>query len=223
MDAFYASVEQNDNPAYRGKPVVVGSPSDRGVIAAASYEARKFGVRSAMPSSTALRLCPSLLFVKHRMSRYREVSENIFDIFYLYTKTVEALSVDEAFLDISDRINSFSASKDLASEIKSQIKKKTGLTASAGISYNKFLAKLASDMDKPDGLVVIDKSMAEEILPGLDVDRLFGIGKVTAEKMHLHGVHTCSDLRKMSRDYLTRNFGKAGLFYYDICRGIDKR
>lgn len=223
MDAFYASVEQNDRPEYRGKPVVVGSPSSRGVIAAASYEARKFGVRSAMPSSTALSLCPSLVFVKHRMHRYKEVSDSIFDIFYTYTNLVEPLSVDEAFLDISALSDSFARAEEIAGEIKSTINAKTGLIASAGISFNKFLAKLASDMDKPDGLVIIDKRQAEEILPGLPIEKLFGIGKVTAEKLHLHGIHDCSDLRETSLEFLTRNFGKAGTFYYNISRGVDDR
>lgn len=223
MDAFYASVEQNDKPEYRGKPVVVGSPSERGVIAAASYEARKYGVRSAMPSSTALRLCPSLLFVRHRMDRYKEVSERIFEVFYLYTDKVEALSVDEAFIDISSLADSFTSASDIANEIKISIKSKTGLTASAGISYNKFLAKLASDFDKPDGLVIIDRQRAEEILPDLPVEKLFGIGKVTSEKLHINGIHTCRDLRKTGVDFLNRNFGKAGTFYYNISRGIDER
>ncbi len=223
MDAFYASVEQNDNPEYRGKPIVVGSPSERGVIAAASYQAREYGVRSAMPSKTALRLCPSLVFVKHRMSRYKEVSDSIFDVFYLYTDKVEALSVDEAFLDISSHIDSYEGAKDLAYEIKKVIKSKTGLTASAGISYNKFLAKLASDFDKPDGLVVIDEQKAEEILADLPIEKLFGIGKVTAEKLHIYGIHTCNDLRQASNEFLVRNFGKAGSFYYNIARGKDDR
>jgi DNA polymerase-4 len=223
MDAFYASVEQNDNPEYIGKPVVVGSPSERGVIAAASYEARKYGVRSAMPSTTALRLCPSLVFVKHRMDRYKEVSERIFEVFYSYTDKVEALSVDEAFIDISSIADSFASARDIAAEIKKVIKSKTGLTASAGLSYNKFLSKLASDFDKPDGLVVINRQRAKEILTDLPVEKLFGIGKVTAEKLHINGIHTCNDLRKTDIDFLNRIFGKAGTFYYNISRGIDER
>ncbi len=223
MDAFYASVEQNDKPEYRGKPVVVGSPSDRGVIAAASYEARKYGVRSAMPSSIALRLCPSLVFIPHRMDRYKEVSERIFEVFFSYTDMVEALSVDEAFLDISLLADSFASARDIAIEIKMSIKSRTGLTASAGISYNKFLAKLASDFDKPDGLFIIDSTRAEEILPELPVEKLYGIGKVTSEKLHINGIHTCRDLRNTDIDFLNRNFGKAGTFYYNISRGIDER
>jgi DNA polymerase-4 len=223
MDAFYASVEQNDNPEYRGKPIVVGSPSERGVIAAASYEARKFGVKSAMPSSTAIRLCPSLVFVKHRMGRYKEVSHSIFDIFHSFTQKVEALSVDEAFIDISESCDSLQGAANIASEIKSKIKSITGLTASAGISYNKFLAKLASDFEKPNGLVLIDKIRSEEILMNLPIEKLYGIGKVTAEKLHLYGIHTCTQLREANMEFLVRNFGKAGVFYYNISRGIDKR
>lgn len=223
MDAFYASVEQNDNPEYRGKPVVVGSSSERGVIAASSYEARKFGVKSAMPSSTALRLCPSLIFVKHRMGRYKEVSDSIFDIFHSFSQKVEALSVDEAFIDITDSCDSLEEAMTIASEIKSLIKSKTGLTASAGISYNKFLAKLASDFEKPNGLVLIDRLRSEEILIDLPIEKLYGIGKVTAEKLHLYGIHTCTQLREANMEFLVRNFGKAGVFYYNISRGIDSR
>lgn len=223
MDAFYTSVEQNDNPELRGKPVVVGSPSERGVIAAASYEARKYGVRSAMSSQVAKRLCPNLIFVAHRMKRYSEVSEEIFDVFYKYTASVEALSVDEAFLDISSCTNDIDGAIALAMSIKKDIRDKTGLTASAGISYNKFLAKLASGMKKPDGLVLIDEDEAGKILPSLPVEKFFGIGKVTAEKLHLYGIHTGADLRKADLDFLTRNFGKAGNFYWDISRGIDNR
>ena len=223
MDAFYASVEQNDNPEYRGKPVVVGSPSDRGVIAAASYEARKYGIRSAMPSSVAMRLCPRLIFVKHRMGRYKEVSDSVFEIFHSYTALVEALSVDEAFLDISAVASGFDGARELAQSIKREIRIKTGLTASAGVSFNKFLAKLASGMDKPDGLFVIDEHKAEEILASLPVDKLYGVGKVTAERLHLYGIHTCRDLRELDLSFLTRNFGKAGEFYYNIARGIDNR
>lgn len=223
MDAFYASVEQNDNPELKGKPVVVGSPSDRGVIAAASYEARKFGVKSAMPSIIARRLCPGLLFVSHRMKRYSEVSGMIFKIFYKHTSLVEALSVDEAFLEVTGQTTDLDSAAELARIIKEEIRESTGLTGSAGISYNKFLAKLASDMDKPDGLVVISEDDAARILPSLAVERFFGIGRVTAEKLHLYGIHNGADLRGADLDFLNRNFGKAGSFYYDIARGIDNR
>jgi len=223
MDAFYASVEQNDNPELRGQAVVVGSPSARGVIAAASYEARKFGVRSAMPSTIALRLCPELVFVKHRMARYKEVSDSIFDIFQSYTSRVEPLSIDEAFLDISDIVSDYPEAEQLSRELKQKIKAVSGLNASVGISFNKFLAKLASDMEKPDGLVRIDPERMEELLPGLAIEKLFGIGKVTAEKMHLYGIHSCEDLRRADKDFLIRNFGKAGGFYYSISRGEDGR
>lgn len=223
MDAFFASVEQFDNPDYRGKALVVGSPSERGVIAAASYEARKFGVRSAMPSITAKRLCPELIFAKHRMARYKEVSDKIFVVFYSITTKVEALSIDEAFLDVSELVGSYEEALDLAKTIKKTIKQNTGLNASVGISFNKFLAKLASDMEKPDGLVVIDQKKMDQILPGLAIEKLFGIGKVTAQKMHLYGIHSCKDLRNVDREFLIRNFGKAGEFYYSISRGIDTR
>ncbi len=223
MDAFFASVEQNDNPDLRGKPVVVGSPSARGVIAAASYEARKFGVRSAMPSSVAMRLCDNLMFVKGRMGRYKEVSGKIFDIFHSFTDVVEPLSVDEAFLDVSSSAETISRAAVIAVEIKESVKSKTGLIASAGISFNKFFAKIASDQDKPDGLFLIDENDADNFLSGMPIDKFFGVGKVTASKMHLYGIHTGADLQKVSRNFLVRNFGKAGIFYFDICRGIDNR
>ncbi|MCD4737599.1 MAG: DNA polymerase IV, partial [Bacteroidales bacterium] len=206
-----------------GKPVVVGSPSARGVIAAASYEARKVGVRSAMPSSVAMRLCASLLFVKGRMGRYKEVSGMIFDIFHSFTDIVEPLSVDEAFLDMSSSAGSISIAAEIAVEIKESIKCETGLNASAGISFNKFFAKIASDLDKPDGLFIIDENDANDLILRLPIDKFFGIGRVTASKMHLYGIHTGADLQKVSRDFLVRNFGKAGDFYFDICRGIDNR
>jgi DNA polymerase-4 len=223
MDAFYASVEQNDNPDLVGKPVVVGSPSDRGVIAASSYEAREYGVRSAMPSSVAKRLCPNLIFISARMKRYSEVSSGIFEIFHRYSSKVEALSVDEAFLEIADSPMDLQETRKLALTIKKEIKLTTGLTASAGVSYNKFLAKLASDMEKPDGLVVIDRTEAERILPELPVEKFYGIGKISAEKMHLYGIHFGKDLSGVGLDFLVRNFGKAGEFYYNIARGVDNR
>ncbi len=223
MDAFFASVEQNDRPGLKGKPVVVGSPSDRGVIAAASYEARKYGVRSAMPSTTAKRLCPGLIFVKHRMSRYKEVSEEVFDIFHSYTSYVEALSLDEAFLDVGMLASDIDEAAIIAGKIKSKIRNKTGLTCSAGVSVNKFLAKLASEMDKPDGLYIIYPSDVDHLISELPIERFFGIGRVTADKMHRFGIHTGADLKKADRSFLDRNFGKAGCFFYDIARGIDTR
>lgn len=223
MDAFFASVEQLDNPELRGKPVAVGGSSERSVVAAASYEARKFGVRSAMPSVTARRLCPDLIFVKHRFDRYHEISSMVFEIFREYTDLVEPLSIDEAFLDVTcDKKNIGSATL-IAKSIKNEIREKTGLTASAGISVNKFLAKIASEINKPDGLFVIRPEEAETFIGKLPVEKFHGIGSVTAEKMHRLGIHSGADLRKMDLVSLIRNFGKVGVFYYDIARGIDER
>lgn len=223
MDAFFASVEQLDNPELRGKPVAVGGSGERHVVAAASYEARKFGVHSAMPSVTAKRLCPDLIFVKHRFERYEEISEKVFEIFREYTDLVEPLSIDEAFLDVtSDKKNIRSATL-IAKAIKKEIKEKTGLSASAGISYNKFLAKIASDIRKPDGLFVISPDDAEKFIAELPVEKFYGIGRVTAERMHRVGIHKGSDLKKLDLVSMLRNFGKTGKFYYDIVRGIDNR
>ncbi len=223
MDAFFASVEQLDNPELRGKPVAVGGSGERHVVASASYEARKFGVRSAMPSVTAKKLCPDLIFVKHRFERYIEVSEQILQIFREYSDLVEPLSIDEAFLDVTaDRKNIGSATL-IAREIKEEIKKRTGLTASAGISMNKFLAKIASDIKKPDGLFLIPPENAGKFIEELPVEKFYGIGKVTAEKMHKLGIHNGSDLKQWDLLSLIRNFGKAGKFYFDIVRGIDDR
>ena len=223
MDAFFASVEQLDDPALSGKPVVVGSASDRGVIAAASYEARKFGVRSAMASNVAKRLCPDLVFVNHRMKRYKEVSDKVFEIFHSFSPIVEALSVDEAFLEATGVTENFKGAIRLAGRIKEEIGIRTGLSASAGISYNKFLAKLASDMHKPDGLCSIEESQAEAVITALPIESFYGIGKVTAEKMHRFGIHTGKELKTVDLTFLTRNFGKAGRFYFEIARGIDDR
>ncbi|MFH0842884.1 MAG: DNA polymerase IV [Bacteroidota bacterium] len=223
MDAFFASVEQLDNPELRGKPVAVGGSGVRHVVAAASYEARKYGVRSAMPSVTAKKLCPQLIFVKHRFERYNELSDKVFEIFREYTGLVEPLSIDEAFLDVtSDKKNICSATL-IAKEIKAEIRERTGLTASAGISFNKFLAKIASEMKKPDGLFVIKPADAEKFIEELPVEKFNGIGKVTAERMHKLGIHKGRDLKKWDLPDLIRNFGKAGKFYYDIVRGIDDR
>jgi len=223
MDAFFASVEQLDNPELRGKPVAVGGSGERHVVAAASYEARKFGVHSAMPSVTARKLCPNLIFVRHRFDRYQEISAQVFEIFREYTDIIEPLSIDEAFLDVTaDRKNICSATL-IARSVKKDIRKKTGLTASAGISYNKFLAKIASDINKPDGIFVIPPEKAEEFIDKLPIEKFYGIGRVTSDRMHKLGIHNGYDLRKWDLLSLIRNFGKAGKFYYDIARGIDDR
>jgi DNA polymerase-4 len=223
MDAFFASVEQLDNPELKGKPVAVGGSGERHVVAAASYEARKFGVRSAMPSVTAKRLCPDLIFVRHRFERYNEVSEKVFEILKDYTDIVEPLSIDEAFLDVTNDKKDIRSATKIAIEIKSEIKRKTGLTASAGISVNKFLAKIASEINKPDGLFVIPPEKAEKFIEELPVEKFYGIGMVTAEKMHKLGIHKGYDLKQWELPALIRNFGKAGKFYFDIARGIDDR
>lgn len=223
MDAFFASVEQLDNRELRGKPVAVGGSGARHVVAAASYEARKFGVRSAMPSVTAKRLCPDLIFVKHHFERYEELSSRVFDILRQYSDHVEPLSIDEAFLDVTDDKKKIGSATIIARKIKKEIREKTGLTASAGISVNKFLAKIASEINKPDGLFLIAPEDAAKFIETLPVEKFFGIGKVTAEKMHKLGIHTGADLKKWELAALTRNFGKAGKFFYDISRGIDER
>ena len=223
MDAFYASVEQLDHPELRGKPVAVGGNSQRGVVAAASYEARKFGVKSAMPSAKAAKLCPNLIFVPHRFPRYRELSQQIREVFFEYTDLVEPLSLDEAYLDVTESKIGLNSATLIAKEIKAKIQERTGLIASAGISYNKFLAKTASDMDKPDGLFVILPEEAEDFVSKLPVHRFHGIGKVTAEKMVKAGIFTGKDLRKKSLEDLKLRYGKSGQYYYNICRGTDDR
>ncbi|WP_374987996.1 DNA polymerase IV [Marinoscillum sp. MHG1-6] len=223
MDAFFASVEQHDNPELKGKPVAVGGSKERGVVAAASYEARKFGVKSAMPSSIAARQCPDLIFVKPRFSRYKEVSEQIREVFHEYTDLVEPLSLDEAYLDVTQNKLGIEYATQIGREIKRKIKERTALTASAGISYNKFLAKIASDMDKPDGFYVILPEQAEAFLSKLPISKFFGIGKATAEKMKKAGIFTGADLRKKSLSDLQLRYGKTGEYYYHICRGEDSR
>lgn len=223
MDAFFASVEQLDNPELRGKPVAVGGSGERHVVAAASYEARKFGVRSAMPSVTARKLCPNLIFVKHRFERYQEISEQIFEIFREYTNLVEPISIDEAFLDVTNDRKGICSATLIARSIKDEIKIMTGLTASAGISVNKFLAKIASDINKPDGIFLIPPENAEKFIEELPIEKFYGIGKVTAERMHKLGIHSGYDLKQWDLFSLIRNFGKAGKFYFDIVRGIDER
>jgi DNA polymerase-4 len=223
MDAFFASVEQLDNPDLRGKPVAVGGSGERSVVAAASYEARKFGVRSAMPSVIARRLCPDLIFVKHNFERYNEISARVIDIYKEYTDIIEPLSIDEAFLDVTEDKQNIGSATIIAKRIRNEIKSRTGLTASAGISVNKFLAKIASEINKPDGLFVIRPEEAEKFIEKLPVEKFYGIGKVTAEKMHKLGIHDGADLKKWEMTALVRNFGKAGVFFYDIVRGKDDR
>lgn len=223
MDAFFASVEQRDFPQLRGKAVAVGGSSRRGVVAAASYEARKYGVRSAMPSVKARQLCPHLIFVKGRMDVYREVSKQVRDIFYEYTDLVEPLSIDEAFLDVTTNKKGISSAMKIAMEIREQIKEATSLTASAGVSYNKFLAKTASGINKPDGFTVILPDEAEAFLEKLPIERFHGIGKVTARKMHDVGIRSGKELKQRTIEELVKRFGKYGRYYYDIVRGIDQR
>jgi DNA polymerase-4 len=225
MDAFYASVEQRDNPMYRGKPIVVGgSPEGRGgVVATASYEARKFGIKSAMPSKRAIQLCPHVLFIRPRFAVYKEVSQKIREIFRRYTDLIEPLSLDEAFLDVTADKQNIGSAIEIARLIKQAIRDELQLTASAGVSINKFVAKIASDLNKPDGLTFIGPSSITGFMEQLPVHKFFGVGKVTAEKMNKMGLHTGADLKKMTEEELVKHFGKTGRFYYHIVRGIDNR
>lgn len=223
MDAFYASVEQRDNPDLRGKPLAVGGAVARGVVAAASYEAREFGVRSAMPSVTAARKCPHLIFVKPRFEVYRSVSQQIREIFAEYTPLIEPLSLDEAYLDVTENLKGMPIATEIALEIRAKIKIVTGLNASAGISYNKFLAKMASDLNKPNGQAVITPKNGPSFVQGLAVKKFHGVGPATAEKMHRLGIETGADLKSKSLRFLTENFGKSGPYFYGIARGIDER
>ena len=223
MDAFYASIEQRDNPDYKGKPVAVGSDSDRGVISAASYEARKFGVRSAMSSVRAKKLCPDLISAKMRRDVYLDVSKQVMKIFKDVTDLVEPLSIDEAFLDVTNNKLGLTDPVEIANNIRNRIYEETSLTASAGISFNKFLAKKASDINKPNGYFNIPEDDAIEFINELPVEQFFGIGAVTAKKMHSLGIHYGKDLRGMSIDDMIRLFGKQGVFFYEICRGRDNR
>lgn len=223
MDAFFASVEQRDNPELRGKPIAVGGSSARGVVAAASYEARKYGIKSAMPSVTAARLCPDLIFVKPRFEAYKEVSMQIREVFYEFTDLVEPLSLDEAYLDVTQNKKKMESAVAVAKEIKVLIKQRTGLTASAGISYNKFLAKIASDVKKPNGIYLVHPERAEAFIEKLPIEKFFGIGKVTAKKMHQLGIITGKDLKNFSEEQLIQNFGKSGRHYHQIANGIDER
>lgn len=224
MDAFYASVEQRDFPEYRGKPLIVGgSPEGRGVVAAASYEVRKFGVHSAMPAAKAIRLCPNAIFVKPRFDVYRKVSEQIRAIFFEFTDLVEPLSLDEAYLDVTQNHLDLPSATLIAQKIRRRIKEETKLTASAGVAFNKFLAKVASDLNKPDGLAVITPEKAEQFLEELEIGAFHGIGSATESKMKKLGIYTGKDLKEWSEVDLVEKFGKTGQHYYRIVRGLDQR
>ena len=223
MDAFYASIEQMDNPKLKGKPVAVGGSRERGVVAAASYEARLYGVHSALASSIAARRCPDLIFVRPRFDRYKEVSQKIMEVFKSYTDLVEPLSLDEAYLDVTYNKKELKSAIKVAMLIRQEIKNKIGLTASAGISFNKFLAKTASDLDKPDGLSVILPEQAEGFLKQLKIEKFHGIGKVTAKKMHTLNLYIGDDLLSFGKEALIRNFGKAGKHYYNMVTANDNR
>jgi DNA polymerase IV len=223
MDAFFASVEQRDNPELRGKPVAVGGSRARGVVAAASYEARRYGVHSALASKIAAQRCPQLIFVKPRFEVYSAVSRQIREIFYSYTDLVEPLSLDEAYLDVTENKIGMPSATIIANEIRAKIQEETGLTASAGVSYNKFLAKIASDMNKPDGFTLITPDKAEEVVAALAIEKFYGIGKVTAAKLQSMGILTGADLREKSEEELVRHFGKTGRYYYRIARAQDDR
>ncbi len=224
MDAFYASVEQRDFPELRGKPVIVGgAPDKRGVVAACSYEARKFGIHSAMPSSRAYRLCPQAIFQRPRFEIYRQVSTEIREVFARYTELIEPLSLDEAYLDVSDSELHQGSATLIARSIKRDIREKTALIASAGVSYNKFLAKMASDMDKPDGLYVIRPEQGPDFIEQLAIGKFYGIGKATEAKMKALDIHSGKELREWSLENLVSRFGKSGNYYYQIARGVDER
>ena len=220
MDAFYASVEQMDNPDLKDKPLAVGGSGKRGVISAASYEARKYGVKSAMSGNLAIKLCPELVFVKPNFERYTEISKKIRKIFYDYTDLVEPLSLDEAYLDVTQNKKGNPSASLIAKEIRQRIFDEVGLTASAGISINKFVAKIASDYNKPNGQKTVNPEEVIEFLEALEIRKFYGIGKITADKMYLKGIFTGKDLKTKSADYLEENFGKSGRSYYYIVRGI---
>ena len=220
MDAFYASVEQMDNPALRGKPVAVGRSENRGVVSAASYEARKFGVRSAISGVLAKKYCPEIIFVRPRFDRYKEISAKIHKIFYEYTDLVEPLSLDEAYLDVTQNKKGNPSAGLLAQEIRLRILNEVGLTASAGISVNKFVAKIASDVNKPNGQKTVNPDEILAFLEELPIRKFYGVGKVTTEKMYQLGIFTGLDLRNKSEEFLEKHFGKSGTFYYNVVRGI---
>ncbi len=223
MDAFYASVEQRDHPEYRGQPLAVGHPGMRGVVAAASYEARKFGIRSAMPSVKAQQLCPHLIFIHGRMDLYKAVSRQIREIFHRYTDIIEPLSLDEAFLDVTDNKPGIPLAVEIARRIKAEIRAELNLTASAGVSYNKFLAKIASDYRKPDGLFTIHPSRAAEFIARLPIEAFWGVGHATAARMRALNITNGAELRQRDLAFLMRHFGKAGEVFYNFARGIDHR
>ena len=223
MDQFFAAVEQLDNPELKGKPIAVGHDAERGVVSTASYEARRFGVHSAQSIQVAKRLCPQLIIVEPHFQRYKEVSSQLHEIFHDYTDLIEPISLDEAFLDVTDNKKGMELGVDIAREIKQRIRETTGLTASAGVSYCKFLAKIASDWRKPDGLTVIHPDRALDFIAQLKVEKIWGVGQKTAEKMHRMGIFTGLDLRNMSLSRLTHEFGKMGQVFYDFSRGIDNR
>ena len=223
MDAFFASVEQLDNPDLREKPIAVGWPGERGVLTTASYEARKYGVRSAMSSIIAAKKCPNLIFVPPRFERYKEISYQVQQIFARYTDIIEPLSLDEAFLDVTYNKVSVPSATIIAQAIKNDIYNELQLVASAGVSYNKFLAKIASDQDKPNGLFVIRPQDAQAFLDKLPITRFFGVGKVTAEKFTSMGILNGEDLKTLSLEFLSNQFGKSGAYFYHVCRGIDER
>jgi DNA polymerase-4 len=220
MDAFYASVEQMDNPELKGKPIAVGGSEIRGVVSAASYEARKFGVRSAMSGIQAKKNCPDLIFVRPRFDRYKEISKKIRKIFYEYTDLVEPLSLDEAYLDVTQNKKGNPSATLIAQEIRQRIFEEVGLTASAGISVNKFVAKIASDYNKPNGQKTVNPEEVEAFLENLDIKKFYGIGKVTTDKMYHFGIFTGKDLKSKSKEFLEEHFSKSGLHYYNIVRGI---
>jgi DNA polymerase IV len=223
MDAFFASVEQRDNPELRGKPVAVGGSRERGVVAAASYEARAFGVRSALPSVTAKRRCADLIFVTPRFDVYKAVSLQIREIFAEYTPIIEPLSLDEAYLDVTENLKGIASATEIAEDIRAKIRHETNLTASAGVSYNKFLAKLASDHRKPDGLFVITPKMGPAFVEKLPVEKFHGVGPATTAKMNRLGIATGLDLQAQTLLFLQRHFGKSGAYFYWIARGVDDR
>lgn len=223
MDQFFAAVEQRDNPALRGKPIAVGHDAERGVVSTASYEARRFGVHSAQSIQVAKRLCPQLIIVEPHFQRYKEVSAQLRDIFHDYTDQIEPISLDEAFLDVTENKRGIEMAVDIAREIKQRIRTTMGLTASAGVSYCKFLAKIASDWRKPDGLTVIHPDRAPDFIAQLKVEKIWGVGQKTAEKMHRMGIFTGQDLRNMSQNRLHQEFGKMGSVFYNFARGIDDR
>ncbi len=224
MDAFFAAVEIRDNPQYKGKPIIVGGPpNSRGVVSTCSYEARKYGIHSAMPSYQAYKLCPHGIFIRPHFDAIKEASQIVRKIFFEYTDLVEPVSIDEAYLDVTENKKNITIATEIAKTIKKRIFERTKLTASAGVSYNKFLAKIASEMNKPDGLVVIPPTKALEILENLPIGKFYGIGNVSEKKMIYLGIRTGKDLKERSLKELIKHFGKIGTFYYNIVRGIDNR